>query len=783
MRWVTANALEIWARTVNSEVDLPKVVSDLIRASVRDIATIRFPSGDKGRVRGFDGHLQSGSEGFNVPLGESYWEFGTDADYKSKAKSEFEKRTKQVSAAEQADATFVFVSPWTWDSSNPRNKLEDWAAIRKKSSRWKDVRYIDGSALETWLDHCPAVAAWHSRDTFGVRPPEGVRSTEEFWRDFAGQFGPELTEEVILCGREASAQQLLADLMRPSNMVQLAADSPDEVVAFAVAAIRKADPAVRLHLEARTLVVDQLEAGRQLLPADKLVLLLRNDATRSPAQLSPIGSLLVPLGRRQSGRGMVATLDRPGGQAMGSAMKTMGLEENRALTLARGCGRSLRALARLIPGGMYVEPPWLREGSGLLPAILAGAWDSSNELDRSIVERIAGDVTYSQLERRVRGFVLEPDPPFDLEGSIWKVRAPMDAFVCIGPLIDEDQAARLRAAMLEVFSALEPEADPDDVISFTRPNPTGYSDWLRDGLATAFLLFAVWGNTAKVNLGARFGQDWANSLLKELPGLGSDPRVLTSLKDELPLLAEAAPAPLFTALEHMLEGGGDLIRPIFREQEGLLFPSYKHTGVLWALETIAWDPDFFHRAVLVLAGLAAISPDIRLANTPANSLAEIFLLWHPNTNANSAARHAALKEICEKYPSVGWRLVKQLLPSTYGASSPTAKPRLREGGAADRPAVTYRELWENQAAVATLAIELAADNAGRWLDLIPTLSQFAPAEREAALGSLERVMACAASDDLKRLWTKLRDEVARHERFDNAEWTLRATSWRRFGRL
>ena len=145
-------------------------------------------------------------------------------------------------------------------------------------------------------------------------------------------------------------------------------------------------------------------------------------------------------------------------------------------------------------------------------------------------------------------------------------------------------------------------------------------------MATAFLLFAVWGNTAKVNLGARSGQDWANSLLKELPGLGSDPRVLTSLKDELPLLAEAAPAPLLTALEHMLEGGGDLIRPIFREQEGLLFPSYKHTGVLWALETIAWDPDFFHRAVLVLAGLAAISPDIRLANTPANSLAEIFLL-------------------------------------------------------------------------------------------------------------------------------------------------------------
>jgi hypothetical protein len=57
---------------------------------------------------------------------------------------------------------------------------------------------------------------------------------------------------------------------------------------------------------------------------------------------------------------------------MGVAMRSMGLEENRALTLARGCGRSLAALARLIPGGAYELPAWLQKGRELLPAILAG---------------------------------------------------------------------------------------------------------------------------------------------------------------------------------------------------------------------------------------------------------------------------------------------------------------------------------------------------------------------------------------------------------------------------
>ena len=51
--------------------------------------SIRFPSGDKGQVRGFDGHLVSSVAALNVPQGRSYWEFGTEADYKAKAKEGF----------------------------------------------------------------------------------------------------------------------------------------------------------------------------------------------------------------------------------------------------------------------------------------------------------------------------------------------------------------------------------------------------------------------------------------------------------------------------------------------------------------------------------------------------------------------------------------------------------------------------------------------------------------------------------------------------------------------
>jgi hypothetical protein len=262
MRWVTASDLETWAQTrIISRVELAKVVSDLVRASVADIATMRFPSGDKGQVRGFDGHLICSTAALNVPEGVSYWEFGTNKNYEDKANKDFNKRSTEASEDEQSNTTYVFVSPWTWDSSNANNKLEDWVSRAKSKSKWKDVRYIDGSMLETWLDHCPAVAAWHAKETFGLRPQDGIRSTDEFWKHFAGQFGPTLTEDVLLCEREAVAQQVLSGLLEPSNTVQVIADAQDEAIAFAVAAMRKAAPEIKLFLEARTLIIDSLAAA------------------------------------------------------------------------------------------------------------------------------------------------------------------------------------------------------------------------------------------------------------------------------------------------------------------------------------------------------------------------------------------------------------------------------------------------------------------------------------------------------------------------------------------
>jgi hypothetical protein len=57
--WINAHDLENWSGTRDSQGTLPDLVRRLIRASIRDIRLMRFPSGDAVVMSGWDGILAS----------------------------------------------------------------------------------------------------------------------------------------------------------------------------------------------------------------------------------------------------------------------------------------------------------------------------------------------------------------------------------------------------------------------------------------------------------------------------------------------------------------------------------------------------------------------------------------------------------------------------------------------------------------------------------------------------------------------------------------------------
>ncbi|MGO9662344.1 MAG: hypothetical protein ACLP66_03410 [Polyangia bacterium] len=253
MQWISENDLERWSHRIDARCLLPDMVADLIRATVTDATRFRFPGGDAGQIRGWDGDLETTNRVSFVPAGKSKWEFGVGAGV-SKASSDYEKRTANTDPLVMRENTLVLVNLQKWDT--PKKKLDDWEREHNEKGEWLAVQYLDAVKLVHWLDERPAVAALYAREVLENSPKMGALSTDEFWEMYSLQFNPQLNEKVVIADRQAVADDLLQRLVGPAQSILLGAETPEEVVAFAVAAIRLAKPELRRLLEVRTLIVE-----------------------------------------------------------------------------------------------------------------------------------------------------------------------------------------------------------------------------------------------------------------------------------------------------------------------------------------------------------------------------------------------------------------------------------------------------------------------------------------------------------------------------------------------
>ncbi|MGO4761330.1 hypothetical protein AB4120_02215 [Cupriavidus sp. 2KB_3] len=770
MRWITALNLQTWAETLGARNVFPGMVADLIRASAQDISTIRFPNGDKGQVRGFDGVLEAAGASLYIPDGTSIWEFGVSADAATKANSDFEKRTKEVDEAKRRKTTFVFVTPRTWNNGN--EKLADWVDAKKKLGQWKDVVYLDGSMIEDWLSRSPAVAARYARFELKLLPVTGVRSTDEFWDEYSSRFGPPLVEQVLLAGREQQAEALIRRLSEGVSKLPYAADAPDEVVAFAVAAIRASEPAVRYFLEAKTLVVDTEEAARQIAGISGLTFLPRAQARGLAGYLAQKGPTVVSAGADDKKHDH-EVLRRPSSTELGKALSGMGFTEQEGYDLARRCGRSLAVLARLKPSGTAPKPEWLENGAALLPALLAGAWHVPTKADQEVLSGLAAGKDYATYEAPLRTLAKLQDPPIDYVKDVWALRASVDTFVHLGHLIGAEHLALFSDAAKTVFGKVVEPPKADEVFKPAAQRAADtHSRWLRDGMMNTLLHMAVLHEQAEFTVTGSTPQDYVNSVVRELPGLSSDHRLLASLQDQMALLAEAAPIPFVEALERLLEGDAVGIRPIFEEHKGPFSSHGYHYGILWGLELIAWDPQLLLRAALCLARLAEIDPGGSVSNRPINSLRSIFLSWAPNTCATAKSRMGVLARVLESVPSIAWQLITKLLPNSHDVSSPTQRPAFREFGEGNAEVLTYGVVWESQASVIDMAIRHAGLDADRWGVLIGAISHFPKQSFEGTAKALEGVLASSSTEARFVIWDSLRKEVNRHRTYAGTDWAL-----------
>ena len=777
MRIIETTNLKTWAGSKQAESSFPHLIKSLICA-VTEPEKLRFPSGDAVWVPGYDGVLVCTDVNRFIPTGLSVWELGTNARYKTKANSDYTKRTEIIPEDSDSDEpkrefnrseiTFVFVTPLVWKDK------EDWTAERKREGVWRDVCVIDGVDLQEWLEFAPAVNLQFASE-LAIVPEEGLYTADQAWEEWSYQTNPPLSEELVVIGREEQEKQLIKRLASAPTTLTVRGDSPQEAWGFTLAAIRRiSSEEERIRLYSRTIVADAEQVAGRLQHIDNLIIILKSTHGQVSGLLSAHGChVIIPEGNDARSERNVIAISRATHRPFVEALVNLNMSEAQAERTTRACGRSITILQRQIAQANYEKPKWAEDefATYLLPALLAGRWSERNESDCDILCSLFNNSDYSAIEGILQEYLWMDEPPLQKIGELWTLSAPVDAFQLLARRLTKSHLERFKIAFQDVFGTIDKKVEipPDEWIYSDLKGEQGHSGWLRSGMAESLLLIAERGPDARLSC-VPSTRTYAENVIRGLSGLRNDWRVLASIRDQYSRLMEAAPDPLLESLEFMIEADPKGIQRLFDEGQGIFGGGGMHTGILWGLETLAWSPEYLSKISYILAKLSQLDPGGRLTNRPINSLREIFLWWHPGTNASIEAKLSALDSISESFPDIVWGLLAKLLPMVSSSiAHNTSKPLWRDIGDIAEGANTRAGQLTYASGIVDRAIEHVFNIPERWRIILDSFGAISPVHQSKILTLLDEIAENETSISIRKaLWDILRHFIHSHRSFKDA---------------
>ena len=391
------------------------------------------------------------------------------------------------------------------------------------------------------------------------------------------------------------------------------------------------------------------------------------------------------------------------------------------------------------------------------------------------METILGK-SYGEWIETLRPEALRSDTPLSQLNNNWKVLSRGEAWSALGPRVSDDDLERLRVAALVVLG----EPDPKFSLPREQRHLAGahgqvlrHSRNIRQGVAeTLALLGSRPAALSTCSLGK--AEAIATSIVRDLL-FGADWGRWASLDSLLPLLAEAAPEAFLEAVESALSSpsSSPFLTVFAQEDSGVLGWNYT-SGLLWALETLAWSAHYLSRATVLLGELASIDPGGKWANRPSSSLTDIFLPWHPQTTASIPLRKVAVETLLREQPAVGWKLLLSLVPRAQTTTTGTRRPTWRTFVPDDwSDTVSMPDYITQVEGYADLATQKASSDLSALRELVDRLPDLPRPAFERVLHYLSSSPIISSPDaDRLPLWEALVDLAAHHKHFHDAHWAM-----------
>lgn len=689
---IKSRQIEDWAESnLEARQQLPVLLRRLIHSTGHELRQVDFAGYDNAERKGADGVVEAGAATAWIPEGTSYWEFGVNQKPAAKAEGDYSARTSSVPAGERAQSTFVFVTPRNWPGKT------EWETKKNSAGAWRAVRAFDASDLEQWLEESVSGQVWLAEKL--LLPVSGFATLDHCWHRWSTASDPPMRAEIFAPSITAYRRSFTEWLDKPSERpFVVAADSKDEALAFLTCLF--ADSAIAPRAGDLAVVVESAHTLRKLAAATSpfIPIVTTDEAER---ELAPIYRRLHCIAVRP--RNAVDSepniaLDLLGHDAFEKALEAMGIGRERADRLAAESGRSPTILRRrLSPVHAIRIPGWAEDAETartLIPMTLVGAWHAKSNADCEIVSILANAV-YRVVEQTVARLRQFDDPPVWSVGQYRGVVSKIDALFAINRVITRDDLSEFLTLAEYVLSESDPALElPEDQqwAAGVYGKVRDHSGALRQGVCETLVILAVHGNNLfKERLGLDVEAEVSHLIRRLLTPLTLEK--FLSHDNDLPRYAEAAPDAFLTLLEMDLKQPDPIVLGLLKPASTGLFSRCLRTGLLWALECLAWKPENLSRVVAILGQLSRTRIDDNWANKPIASLSAVFRSWMPQTAASLDGRIKALELLARRFPDVAWQICLEQFEPGSRVGHYSYRPRWRSDASGAGQVVMRKESY------------------------------------------------------------------------------------------
>ena len=741
---IKALRIEEWADTIAAREELPALLRRLVCSTKDQLVRVDFPAFDNAQRPGWDGEVEASGPTPWIPTGQSGWEFGCSNRPAAKANADFTKRVRAVPPGERRVRTFVFVTPRNWPEKG------QWATEQAALGEWKDVRAYDASDLEQWLEQSAETQVWFS-ERLG-NPIEGFRSPEMCWSNWAHVCEPALSATLFSAVDDdiENFQRWLSTTPERSYIVS--ADSADEALAFACHVVREAESDAG-EPGAGTLVFDTPESIRRFRATDSVprIAIIHNSVVeREVGDLYRNCHVIIIRPANDVDVEPDIRLKLPSREGLSDALTSMEINEDRIDRLIRESGRSPAVLRRRLSKVPAIrDPAWAGNpqiARKLFPAALIGAWSKASTADLEIVRRLVRTDDGNEAEDHVMELLNLQDPPLWARGDYRGVVSRIDALFGIARFVTEEALNMFFVEAERVLSESDPALDLPENERWTAAvhgKVRAHSTALRQGIREMLVILAIHGNHLFRNrLNIDLGNRVSLLIRKLLTPLTLD--ILLSHQEDLPVYAEAAPDSFLKIIEDDLANPNPVVFGLLKPVDASLFEDCPRTGLLWALECLAWK--YPSKVSLILAKMAKICIDDNWAHKPLDSLQAIYRFWIPQTAASLEDRVRGLQQLTDHNPDVGWKIcIAQFDIGTLSAT-PAYRPRWRDEAEGAGHGVSHAQIVEFRNKVFGIILQWPDHDHRTLGDLVERLHGFTD-EDQSKIWDLIDAWAVSAADD------------------------------------